>query len=123
MGDFKGAEDFPVLLLRRQVAFPRVVVRVLVGRKRSLALLKHLQKQGKVVSKGPTSLSLALLEPAPGPSNRRQARPRVVVIISARLESTRPPLPRTLARPFARPRIGATASTLSQGRKCNRPYP
>ena len=43
--EFKGSDDFPVLLLRRQVAFPRVVVRVLVGRKRSLALLKHLQKQ------------------------------------------------------------------------------
>ena len=44
MSEFKGDPDFPVLLLRRQVAFPRVVVRVLVGRKRSLALLKHLQK-------------------------------------------------------------------------------
>ena len=44
MSEFKGDPDFPVLLLRRQVAFPRVVVRVLVGRKRSLALPKHLQK-------------------------------------------------------------------------------
>ena len=52
--EFKGSDDFPVLLLRRQVAFPRVVVRVLVGRKRSLALLKHLQKQGKVGQKQPT---------------------------------------------------------------------
>ncbi len=42
MSEFKGDPDFPVLLLRRQVAFPRVVVRVLVGRKRSLALLKGL---------------------------------------------------------------------------------
>ena len=62
MADFKGSEDFPVLLLRRQVAFPRVVVRVLVGRKRSLALLKHLQKQGKVGQKQPTFAAVTVRE-------------------------------------------------------------
>lgn len=64
MGDFKGEDDFPVLLLRRQVAFPRVVVRVLVGRKRSLALLKYLQKQGKVGQKQPTFAAVTVKEPA-----------------------------------------------------------
>ena len=61
--EFKGSDDFPVLLLRRQVAFPRVVVRVLVGRKRSLALLKHLQKQGKVGQKQPTFAAVTVKEP------------------------------------------------------------
>jgi hypothetical protein len=60
--EFKGSDDFPVLLLRRQVAFPRVVVRVLVGRKRSLALLKHLQKQGKVGQKQPTFAAVTVRE-------------------------------------------------------------
>ena len=58
--EFKCSPDFPVLLLRRQVAFPRVVVRVLVGRKRSLALLKHLQKEGKVGQKQPSFVAVSL---------------------------------------------------------------
>jgi ATP-dependent Lon protease len=60
--EFTGSPEFPVLLLRRQVAFPRVVVRVLVGRKQSLALLKHLQKQGKVGQKEPSFAAVTLKE-------------------------------------------------------------
>jgi ATP-dependent Lon protease len=64
--EFTGSPEFPVLLLRRQVAFPRVVIRVLVGRKISLALLKHLQKQGKVGQKEPSFAAVTLKETEEG---------------------------------------------------------
>jgi ATP-dependent Lon protease len=66
MAQFQGSPDYPVLVLRRQVAFPRVVVRVLVGRQRSLALLKHLQKQGKVGQKQPSFAAVTVRDQGEG---------------------------------------------------------
>ena len=126
MSEFKGDPDFPVLLLRRQVAFPRVVVRVLVGRKRSLALLKHLQKavcyrattsspawraitsltrgvaQGKVGQKQPTFAAVTVREPeVTSPTPPRAQRRRLSRAVS--VQPTGPSPLRHLAhacRPF-----------------------
>ena len=117
MSEFKGDPDFPVLLLRRQVAFPRVVVRVLVGRKRSLALLKHLQKavslsrpsspawraitalirgvaQGKVGQKQPTFAAVTVREPeVTSPTPPRAQRRRLSRAVSVQPTGPSPPSP------------------------------
>ena len=84
--EFSGASDLPVLVLRRQVAFPRVVVRVLVGRKRSLALLKYLQKQGKVGQKQPSFAAVAVRErPGDGSDGPDEAEETFDVGVAARV--------------------------------------
>ena len=86
MGDFQGASDLPILVLRRQVAFPRVVVRVLVGRKRSLALLKYLQKQGKVGQKQPSFAAVTVRDqPSEGGGESEDSENAFDVGVAARL--------------------------------------